>query len=129
VKVLADTHTWLWMLTDPDRLPPGARAVLADLRTDVLVSAASAWEIGIKHALGKLPLPEPPASFVTSRIGASGCELVDITAEQALGAAALPSHHRDPFDRLLIAQSQLLRVPLCSGDRAFDPYEVDLLWS
>lgn len=129
MRVLADTHTWLWMLTDPDRLPPGARAVLEDLRTDVLVSAASAWEIGIKHALGKLPLPEPPASFVTSRIAASGCELLDITAEQALGAAALPSHHRDPFDRLLVAQSQLLRVPLCSGDQAFAAYDVELLWS
>lgn len=129
MKVLVDTHTWLWMLTDPDRLPPGVRSIVDDLRTDVLVSAASAWEIGIKHALGKLDLPEPPLSFVESRIPASGCELVDISARHALHAAALPLHHRDPFDRLLVAQSQVLGVPLCSGDRALEPYEVDLLWS
>ena len=129
MKVLVDTHTWLWMLAEPDRLPPGVRAIVGDLRTDVLVSAASAWEIGIKHALGRLPLPEPPRAFVESRIPSSGCELIDITAGDALHAAALPLHHRDPFDRLLVAQSQILGVPLCSGDRQLAPYEVDLLWS
>jgi PIN domain nuclease of toxin-antitoxin system len=129
MKVLVDTHTWLWMLAQPDRLPPGARTILEDLRTDVLVSAASAWEIGIKHALGKLALPEAPSAFIASRIPGSGCELIDITAEQALQAAALPPHHRDPFDRLLIAQSRMLGAPLCSGDGAFAAYDVDVLWS
>ncbi len=129
MKVLVDTHTWLWMLTAPDRLPPGVRSIVDDLRTDVLVSAASAWEIGIKHALGKLDLPEPPLTVIESRIPASGCELIDIQARHALHAAALPLHHRDPFDRLLVAQSQILGIPLCSGDRALEAYEVDLLWS
>ena len=129
MKVLVDTHAWLWMLTAPDRLPTGVRSIVGDLRTDVLVSVASAWEIGIKHALGKLTLPEDPLPFVENRIPASGCALLDIRADHALHAAALPPHHRDPFDRLLIAQSRILGVPLCSGDRVFDAYEVDLLWS
>ena len=128
MRVLVDTHTWLWMLTDPERIPAASRTMLADPRTDVLVSAASVWEIGIKHALGRLPLPEPPATYVPDRLVRSGCDSLAITTTAALRAAALPPWHRDPFDRLLIGQAQELGIPLCSGDRAFDQYEVDILW-
>lgn len=129
MRVLVDTHTWLWMLAAPDRLPVRAAAVVGDPATQVLVSAASAWEIAIKYELGRLPLPEPPASFVPTRMRASGCDPLPVDHGHALAAGALPPHHRDPFDRLLIAQARQLRVPLCSGDRAVEAYDVDLLWA
>ncbi len=128
MRLLVDTHTWLWMLSAPDRLPARVREIVANPSTEVLVSAATAWEIAIKHGLGKLPLPEPPSTFVPSRLASSGCVALAIDHGHALTAGALPSHHRDPFDRLLIAQSQVLQIPLCSGDRAVAAYEVDLLW-
>ena len=128
MRVLADTHAWLWMLTDPDRLPARAAEVLADPTTQVFVSAASAWEIAIKYELGRLPLPEPPTSFVPARLRASGCDPLPIGHGHALAAGALPPHHRDPFDRLLIAQSRQLRIPLCSGDGAVSDYDVEILW-
>lgn len=127
--MLVDTHTWLWMLNAPDRLPDAAREALDDPANEVLVSAASAWEIAVKHQLGKLELPEPPASFVPSRLAATNCTGLPVEVVHALRAGALPPHHRDPFDRLLVAQAQVLRVPLCSGDRALAPYAVDLLWA
>jgi len=128
VRVLADTHAWLWMLTDPDLLPARAAEVLADPTTQVFVSAASAWEIAIKYELGRLPLPEPPTSFVPARLRASGCDPLPIDHGHALAAGALPPHHRDPFDRLLISQSRQLRIPLCSGDGAVSGYYVEILW-
>lgn len=127
--MIVDTHVWLWMLTEPDRLPERSAALLADPTTQVLVSAASAWEIAIKYELGKLPLPEPPTSYVPSRMVASGCEALAVDHGHALAAGALPANHRDPFDRLLVAQSRLLRTPLCSGDGAMAAYEVDLIWA
>lgn len=129
MRVLIDTHTWLWMLSAPDRLPDRAREVVDDPANEVLVSAASAWEIAIKHELGKLELPEPPASFVPNRLAVTDCTALPVEIVHALRAGGLPPHHRDPFDRLLIAQAQVLRVPLCSGDRAFAPYSVELLWA
>lgn len=128
MRILVDTHTWLWMLTSPERIPTQTREQVGDQRNQVLVSAATAWEIAIKHALGKLPLPEPPLSFVPSRMEASGCDALAVEHRHALEVGVLPQHHRDPFDRLLIAQSRLLGVPLCSGDPLFDAYDVELLW-
>jgi PIN domain nuclease of toxin-antitoxin system len=128
VTVLVDTHVWLWMLTDPDRLPPPARAAVDDLGAEVLLSAASAWEIAIKFHLGRLPLPEPPCTYVPSRLEASGCTALPIDHSHALRTGALPDHHRDPFDRLLVAQAQVLGVPLVTADRAITPYDVDIVW-
>jgi PIN domain nuclease of toxin-antitoxin system len=85
-------------------------------------------EIAIKFQLGELALPEAPTSFVPSRLAASGCTGVAIEHAHALRAGLLPPHHRDPFDRLLIAQAQILGAPLASGDRVFDAYDVELLW-
>jgi len=129
VRVLVDTHAWLWMLTSPHRLPPAARTTVSDMRTEVLLSAASAWEIAIKYQLGKLPLPEAPAAYVPARVAASGCTALAIDHNAALRAGLLPDHHRDPFDRLLVAQAQILDVPLVSGDHALDAYDVNVLWS
>jgi PIN domain nuclease of toxin-antitoxin system len=128
MRLLVDTHTWLWMLASPDRLPDRARGVLGDQRTEVLLSAASSWEIAIKYKLGKLPLPEAPLTYVPSRMAASGCTGLAVEHAHVLRAGQLPLHHRDPFDRVLIAQAQILGTPVVSCDPAFAAYEVELLW-
>ena len=92
-----------------------------------LFSAASGWEIAIKYALGKLPLPEPPDQYVPDRMQSSGVDALPIRMEHALRVAQLPAHHRDPFDRLLIAQAQIERVPLLTADSQLSLYDVALL--
>ena len=128
MKVLLDTHTWLWMLTAPDRLPDRVRRLVTQTGNEVLLSAASAWEIAIKHQLGRLPLPEEPETCVPSRLAASGCTELPIDHSHVLRAGALPPHHRDPFDRLLVAQAQILDIPLLSRDQLLDHYQVNLVW-
>jgi PIN domain nuclease of toxin-antitoxin system len=123
--VLVDTHVWLWMLTSPDRLSSAARRAVASPSNDVFVSAASAWEIAIKHQLGRITLPEPPAKYVPAKIVASGCTALPIEVGHTLRAGALPQHHRDPFDRLLVAQAQAMSIPLVTSDRAIAPYAVE----
>lgn len=127
MRFLLDTHVWLWLQSDPSRIAPELldRLEQADR---ILLSAASAWEIGIKSALGKLNLPEPPSVYVTSRMSKSGTDSLPVEILHALEAASLPSHHRDPFDRVLIAQSRLLRIPLVSSDRTIASYDVDVVW-
>ena len=129
MKILLDTHCWLWMLAQPRRLSPQTRSLLEDPENQLLFSAASSWEIAIKHALGKLPLPMPPAEYVLSRIETSGTTPLAIQHSHALLAGSLPRHHGDPFDRLLIAQAQLEKVPILTADRQFEAYEVELLWA
>lgn len=126
MTVLLDTHVWLWMLTDPSRLG-SLRPWLEDEANALLFSAASSWEIAIKHALGRLPLPEPPASFVPSRIRATGVTPIAIEHTHALGVASLPRHHHDPFDRLLVAQALAYDVPLATADAALKTYDVRIL--
>lgn len=127
MKVLLDTHAWLWMMAEPERLSPASRELLASAETAVHVSAASAWEIGIKHALGRLPLPAPPEDLVPFWLQRSNATALPIDMSHVLAAAALPNHHRDPFDRVLIAQSRLERLPLLTADPQFDAYEVEVL--
>jgi PIN domain nuclease of toxin-antitoxin system len=129
VRLLVDTHAWLWMLSAPERLPTRVRELLADQDNEILLSAASAWEIAIKHHLGRLPLPEPPEVYLPSRLVASGTTPLPIDHADALRAGALPTHHRDPFDRMLVAQAQLHEIPLASGDVALAPYDLTIVWN
>jgi PIN domain nuclease of toxin-antitoxin system len=115
------------MLTEPDRLSPGARAVIDDLHAELLLSAASSWEIAIKYGIGRLPLPEPPETYVPERLRSSGVEGLAVTHGHALRVAALEPHHRDPFDRLLVAQAQLEKLTIVTGDPIFGRYDVALL--
>jgi PIN domain nuclease of toxin-antitoxin system len=119
-----DTHVWLWMLGDPGRIRPELEGELRDGRTRLLLSAASSWEIAIKWAAGRLSLPEPPATYVPSRMQRTSVEPLAVTHAHALQVATLARHHRDPFDRLLVAQAQLEGVSLVTVDRAFDDYDV-----
>lgn len=127
MRVLLDTQVWLWMLAAPERLGSGARTFVEDANNALLLSAASSWEISIKHALGKLRLPEPPERFVPDRIRRTGVVPIVVEHAHALRVSALPGHHRDPFDRLLVAQAQLEDVPVLTADAAFFPYDVEVI--
>lgn len=129
MSVLLDTQCWLWMQAEPERFSSSALNVVEDLGTELWFSAASAWEIAIKYALGKLPLPVPPPEYVPSRMARTGTTGLPIVHDHALRVAALPIHHRDPFDRLLVAQCQLERLRLLTADRHFAPYEVEIIWA
>jgi PIN domain nuclease of toxin-antitoxin system len=124
---LLDTHVWLWMLGDPERIRPDLVAELRANQTRLLLSAASSWEIAVKWAVGRLSLPEPPATYVPSRMQRTNVEPLAVTHSHALQVATLPRHHRDPFDRLLIAQAQLEGVPLVTVDSALDDYDVETI--
>ena len=124
MRILIDTQCWLWMTASPERFSPRARALVERAEHDVFLSAASSWEIAIKYAVGKLKLPEPPAAFVPSRIDATGVRALSIDHAHALQVSALPRHHRDPFDRLLIAQAQLEDLTILTADPLFGAYDV-----
>ena len=126
MKILIDTQCWLWLQASPGRFSAATLRLLADPDTEILLSVASSWEIAIKYALGKLALPEPPVAYVPSRLASSGTRGLPIQHAHALHAGALPPHHRDPFDRLLIAQAQLEQLTLLSADRQLAAYDVDL---
>jgi PIN domain nuclease of toxin-antitoxin system len=110
------------------RLSQQTRALLQDPENQLFLSAASSWEIAIKYALGKLPLPLPPVEYVLSRMETSGTSPLPVQHSHALHAGGLPFHHADPFDRLLIAQAQLEGLRILTADGQFEAYEVDLLW-
>ncbi|NJK75856.1 MAG: type II toxin-antitoxin system VapC family toxin [Richelia sp. CSU_2_1] len=122
MKLLLDTQCWLWWFAEPERLNEEAIEYIADERNELWFSVASIWEIGIKVAIGKLPLPEPVDSYISSHMVQLGVQYLEITAPHALRAAALPLHHRDPFDRMLIAQAQIEGMTLVSADSMFDRY-------
>jgi PIN domain nuclease of toxin-antitoxin system len=129
MKLLLDTHCWLWWFAQPERLSEEAIAHIVDESNELWFSVASIWEMGIKVTLGKLPLPEPIDNYISSRLVLLGTRSLEITASHALQAAALPLHHRDPFDRMLIAQAQLQDMMLVSADKMFGQYEVSTLWA
>ncbi|MEE2845575.1 MAG: type II toxin-antitoxin system VapC family toxin [Gemmatimonadota bacterium] len=127
MRVLLDTQVWLWMLADPDRLSIGGRAVLQDGNSDLLLSAASAWEIAIKMGLRKLELPGPPDVVVPQMVEHSRVTPLPVLHTHALRVAQLPPHHRDPFDRLLVAQAQMEQVPIMTADPKFAHYGVEVM--
>lgn len=129
MRLLLDTHTWIWWESDPDRLNERCYEALADPENVLLLSAATSWEIGIKYALRKLDLPEAPALYIPKRLADSGITPLSVEHAHALRVADLPHHHRDPFDRLLVAQAQVEGVTVATADPRFLLYEVDILWS
>lgn len=126
--VLLDTHAMLWFFWDDPQLTVSAKAVIEDADNRKLVSVASCWEIAIKVGLGKLDLGEPSRSFLPREITRNNFELLPIGLAHATLVEELPSHHRDPFDRLLIAQAMSENVSLVSADVIFDQYDVSRLW-
>lgn len=127
MRLLLDTHALLWSATDPARLTPEARAVLEDGAHDVLVSIVTAWEIAIKQSLGKLELARPAERWLPDVLKRTGYEVAELRLSAALRVRALPWHHKDPFDRLLIAQALDEGFTIVSRDAAFESYEVPIL--
>jgi PIN domain nuclease of toxin-antitoxin system len=123
-RAIVDTHAALSLLTDDAPVGPAATAVIEDPDVDVLLSAVVAWEVAIRRRLGKLECPE---GFAAVLLGA-GAQALPITIEHAERVEHLPDHHRDPFDRLLIAQAQCERVPIITKDPAIAMYDVATIW-
>ena len=129
MKLLIDTQCWLWWFAEPDRLQEATIAKIVDETNELWFSVASIWEMGIKVGLGKLPLPEPIDRYLSSRMKQLGARSLEIRADHALQAGGLPLHHRDPFDRMLIAQAQVEGMTIVTSDRMFARYEVEILWN
>jgi PIN domain nuclease of toxin-antitoxin system len=127
VITLMDTHTFLWWDGEPSRLSPQALKTLQDPSCTVLLSVVSIWEILIKSQLGKLSLRLPLSDIVSQQV-ANGVKILPVTLEHSLGLESLPAVHKDPFDRLLIAQARVEGATLLSADHIFAQYPVHFLW-
>ncbi len=125
---LLDTHGLIWALAGDDRLSPRARSIVADPANRVLVSAATAWEVALKVAIGRLTIPVAPERLIEIVTGPMRMETVALEFAHALAAAALPPIHRDPFDRLIVAQAQALGVPILTADPRVAAYGVATVW-
>ncbi|MCP9493386.1 MAG: type II toxin-antitoxin system VapC family toxin [Pyrinomonadaceae bacterium MAG19_C2-C3] len=128
MKLLLDTHSFMWFVAGDTRLSKTAREAIEDAANEKFVSVASAWEIAIKHSLGKIVLSEPYEIFMSGQIAVNGFELLNITVEHTAIVANLELHHRDPFDRLLIAQAMVEGMTIVSKDDAFKAYPVICAW-
>jgi PIN domain nuclease of toxin-antitoxin system len=128
VSILLDTHAFLWFVFDDPRLSPGAEEAIADSDTEKLLSVASLWEIAIKTQLGKLDLGLDLGTFFRRYVEERLVEQVGIRIPHLVASSQLPLLHRDPFDRLLIAQAQILEVPVVTADPRFEPYGVAVVW-
>jgi len=128
MKILVDTCAFLWIVSESPRLSKTAAAVFLDRNNERYLSAASAWEIGIKHAAGRLPLPERPDVLIPRIREASGIASLDIDEESALLASRLPGLHSDPFDRMLVAQAIVHGMTILTPDREIEQYAVRVLW-
>lgn len=124
MKYLLDTGVFLWSLDAVHRLNEEGRSLLSSASGQIYLSAASTWEIAIKFAVGKLRLPRSPAEFVPAGMAAMTVRPLDVTHAHSLKAGALPAHHSDPFDRMLIAQALAEDMVLLTGDRAIEKYQV-----
>jgi PIN domain nuclease of toxin-antitoxin system len=128
MRLLLDIHTFLWFVNDDPKLSATARLMIEDGDNEVLISVASIWEIAIKVSIGKLLLTESVESFVTAQIERNDLHLLPIHMSHAVKVATLPFHHRDPFDRLLVAQALVEGMALVSADRMFSKYRVKRIW-
>jgi PIN domain nuclease of toxin-antitoxin system len=128
MKILIDTCTFLWIASESPRLSATAAAIFLDRNNERYLSAASAWEIGIKHAVGRLPLPVRPDIFVPKVREASGIVSLEIDEESALQSGKLPSLHGDPFDRMLVAQAIIHGMTILTPDPEIEQYAVRVLW-
>jgi PIN domain nuclease of toxin-antitoxin system len=128
VRCLLDTHTLIWWMSGDSNLSSTARTIIKDRNNVSLVSAVSAWEIATKVRLGKLPGAADLIQDFVEDLTRERIEILDVTAHQAIRAGLLPGPHKDPFDRMLIAQALAENIPIVSNDRALDGYGVNRLW-
>lgn len=128
MKLLLDAHTFLWFVWDEAQLTNDATALIVHPTNQKLISTAMYWEIAIKVSIGKLDLGEPYRAFMHREIARNHFDLLHVSVDHAAAVSVLPLHHRDPFDRMLIAQAMVEQIPIVSGDRAFDAYPITRLW-
>lgn len=127
MKILLDTHVFIWLKTERARFADATVRLFEDPANALYLSAASVWELAIKHATGRLRLPSSPQRYVAQRMAQSNISELAVTAAHALRAAALPAHHADPFDRMLVAQAQSEAMSLVTADRLLGAFDVALL--
>ena len=127
MKLLLDTHTFLWFIDDNPQLSQKGKALL-EADNELLLSIASLWEIAIKLSLGKLTLEMPTEVLMIQQLTRNDIDVLPITVAHLVIVSTLPLHHRDPFDRLLIAQAIVEQIPIVSADPMFDAYPVQRLW-
>jgi PIN domain nuclease of toxin-antitoxin system len=128
MKILLDTHTFLWWISDDQKLSGRAREIISDGSNELFLSAATGWEIAIKVQIGRLKLPEEPIRFIIEQMRINAIQSLPIQMNHALHISTLPQHHRDPFDRLLIAQAQLEGLPVLSSDHQLANYQIEVIW-
>ncbi len=128
MRILLDTQIFLLALAEPKRLGENTKSLLRSRENQLYFSAASSWEISLKAGLGKLPLPEPPDKYISSRMANLKIFPLDITYHHTFIVYRLPLHHRDPFDRILIATAITENIYLMSADEQFRRYDVNLIW-
>jgi PIN domain nuclease of toxin-antitoxin system len=128
MKILLDTHAFLWWITDDRRLSPRAREVISNDENELFVSATTGWEIAIKVRIGRLELPDDPERFVPEQLRINTFKPLSVGMDHALHVSILPDHHRDPFDRMLIAQAQVEGMPIVSADPNIEKYQVEVIW-
>ena len=128
MRLLLDTHVFLWFIEGSGRLSKSAKDHIEDQSHDLLLSVASLWEMAVKISLGKLGVPQPFAEFMQSHLALSSIGLFEISPQHTYAVADLPFHHRDPFDRLLAAQCLSEGLTFISSDGVFEEYGVERVW-
>lgn len=128
MQALLDTHTFLWWLLDDERLSETVRSIIQSKENDIYFSAASAWEIAIKSQLGKLQIPTPAETFIPEQLQKNTFVGLPISLNHALAVGSLPTLHRDPFDRMLVVQSAIEKVPILTADSLITQYQVNTIW-
>ncbi len=128
MRAILDTHVFLWWNLDDPQLSATLREIISDGRNELYLSAASAWEIAIKAGRGRLILPAPPPVYVPDRLILHGFQPLPISLSHTLHVYSLPDHHRDPFDRLLVAQAQLEDIPILTADPIMARYDVEAVY-
>lgn len=128
MRALLDTHTFLWWITGDRRLSPRTREIISDGENELFLSAASGWEMAIKAGLGKLSLPGSPGAFISGQLAVNAIQTLPVRMDHALHVLELPGYHRDPFDRLLIAQARLEDMPILTADPQIGRYPVKVIW-
>lgn len=128
MRMLLDTHTFLWFVTDSPRLSDRARAVIRHSEVDAVISTATLWEMAIKVSRNRLTFDKPFEQFIPEQLKHNDIDVLRISFEHVAEVARLPHHHGDPFDRLMIAQLIIEQIPIVGVDQAFDAYTINRIW-
>ena len=127
MNFIIDTHCWLWWHSSPDKLNEESLKLISNHKNNIFFSAVCSWEIAIKFLVGKIRLPEPPQKFIPKSLREDGFSILPVELIHTLQLSNLPMHHKDPFDRLLISQAQVEKLPILTADNNFNRYEVDVI--